>query len=202
MTKTVLDKSTDPRTPSPWDSLATSTTDLPRATASVTEVLTAFPGGVLHGDEIVLLAIKPSMWRPVFVSGPWLLTALGLAAVSISFGQPLPGLSLTATAQTILLIGLARLGWSVACWLPRWHVLTNRRIVDIRGIRHPSVQFRSLVDIRNTYVRRSLVERLTGSGTVLFVPKESSNPPVVWRSIAQPDFVHAKIRRAIENALD
>jgi hypothetical protein len=163
---------------------------------------TAYPGGVIDGGEIVILAIKPSMWRPLFDSGAWLVVSCVLAVLVSVLGSPLPTVSSATATQLVLLAGLARLGVALARWAPRWHLLTNRRTIDIRGLRTPQVTSCPLVAIRNTYVRRSPVESAAGVGTILFVPTGDAQTPFAWRSVAQPDSVHAKIRRAIENAID
>ena len=43
---------------------------------------------------------------------------------------------------------------------------------------------------------------MTGLGTVSFAFDKAQLGPRVWRSIAKPIEVHAKVRRAIENAID
>ena len=165
-------------------------------------MLGSVPSGVIDGGEIVVLAIKPSMWRPVFESAVWLITCCVGAAVLSWLGRPIPGLSPASTAQILLLVGLGRLGIAIAHWVPRWHVLTNRRLIDIRGVRSMQVDACLLVRIRNTYVHRSAAERITELGTITFVNTESTMAPRRWRSIAKPESIHVQIRKAIENALD
>ena len=160
------------------------------------------PGGVVDGGEIVLLAIKPSLWRPVFDSAPWLVTSALLAIALTWLGTPVPGLSLALTAQVVLLVGLGRLGVAVVRWVPTWYVLTNRRTLYIHGVRTPKVISCLLVKVRNTYLRRSVVERTAGLGSIIFVTDRSGESPQVWRSIPKPDEVHRRIRRAIEQAID
>ena len=173
----------------------------PRASEAATD-WAALPGGVVDGSEIVLLAIKPSMWRLLFDSAPWLATCCVFAALLTWFGRPLPGLSVTATAQVILLIGLARIGLAIVRWVPTWYVLTNRRVINIQGVRAPRISDCLLVEIRNTVLHVSPAEKLTRLGTITFVTDQPSHTPHVWQSIAKPEFVHAKIRRAIEDAID
>lgn len=160
------------------------------------------PGGVIAGGEIIIFAIKPSMWRPVFDSAPWLVTGFLLAVLLTMLRTPFPGLSLTATAEAALLLGFARLGYAVVRWVPTWYVLTNRRVIDIRGVRSPRIWSCALLDIRNTYVNASQPEKLAGLGSISFVTARKDEPPRTWRSIASPDEIHTRVRRAIENAID
>lgn len=162
----------------------------------------SLPSDLVAGSEIIILAIKPSMWRPLFDSAPWLVTASLLATALTVLGRPLPGASVTASAQIVLLIGIARLGLAVVRWVPTWYVLTNRRIIDIQGVRTPRIAARPLVEVRNTYLHASPVERAASLGTITFVTQDEGDRPHHWQSVVNPDDVHAEIRRAIENAID
>jgi len=176
--------------------------DAPSRVADVAARWTMLPGGVIDGGEIVVLAIKPSLWRPVFDSAAGLVISVLLAVVVTTLGVPLPGLSAATTAQLVLLIGFTGLGLAIVRWTTTWHVLTNRRIIDIHGVRTPRIAACLLVHVRNTYLHTSVAEKVTRLGTVTFVTDEADRLPHLWRSIAHPDEVHAKIRRAIENAID
>lgn len=173
----------------------------PRA-SKVTATWTTLPGGVVEGGEIVILAIKPSMWRILLDSAPWLVTCCLLAGVLTWLGTPVPGLSVAATAQVMLLIAFARIALAIVRWIPTWYVLTNRRIIGIRGVRTPRISASPLVDIRNTYLHSSPAEKLARLATITFVFSHSEKPSHIWQSVAKPDEVHAAIRRAIENAID
>jgi hypothetical protein len=183
-------------------SFSATTSETPSRASDVASEWTALPGGVVDGGEIVILAIRPSLWRPLFDSAPCLATCCLLAGVLTGFGRPLPGLSIAATAQLILLVGFVYLGISTVRWASVWHVLTNRRILDIQGVRAPRIWSCLLIQTRNTYVHASGVERLTGLGTITFVTDVPDEPPRHWHSIAKPQEVHDRIRRAIENAID
>lgn len=176
--------------------------EAPSRAADVAAKWATIPGGIVDGGEIVLLAIKPSLWRTLMDSLPWLVTTAVLAMVLVRLRMPLPGLSLTLTAQLVVIIGMARLAFAIIRWVPSWYVLTNRRILDIQGVRAPRVWACLLVDIRNTYVHSSPAEKITGVGSITFVTDRADVLPRIWRSIAKPDEVHARIRRAIEQAID
>lgn len=178
------------------------TSEAPPHVSEVATRWTALPGGVIDGGEIILLAIKPSMWRPLFDSVPWLVTCCVLAGVLTWLGRPIAGLSLPATAQVILLVAGARLGFAVVRWVPMWYVLTNRRILTIRGVRSPRVLACLLVDIRNTRAHSSPAEKMAHLGSITFVTDPTDETSHLWQSIVKPDDVHAGIRRAIANAMD
>ncbi len=173
----------------------------PRASTTTT-TWADLPGGVLDGGEIVLLAVKPSMWRPVFDSVPWIVTCCLLAGTILGLSTPLPGLSLTATAQLVLLVACVRLAFAIVRWVPTWYVLTNRRIINIRGVRTPRIAACLLVDVHHTGIHRSAVDNLVGLGSIFFAVDHTDGPPQPWQSLQKPDEVHARIRRAIESAVD
>jgi len=181
---------------------AAAMSDAPSQATGVAARWTTLPGGLIDGGEIVVLAIKPSLWRPVFDSVGWLAVCAVFAVTSTMIGLRLPGLSPATTAQLVVLIGFTGLGLAVVRWTTTWHVLTNRRIIDIHGVRTPRIAACLLIHVRNTYLHTSMPEKLTRLGTITFVTDETDRLPHLWRSIAHPDEVHAKIRRAIENAID
>lgn len=176
--------------------------DVPSHASDVAARWSTLPGGVIDGGEIVLLAVKPSLWRPVFDSAAGLVISILLAVVLTTINVALPGLSATTSAQLVLLIGFTGLGLAVVRWTTTWHILTNRRIIDIHGVRTPRIVACLLVHVRNTYLHASIAEKVTRLGTITSVTDQPDRPPHVWRSIAHSDEVHAKIRSAIENAID
>jgi len=160
------------------------------------------PGGVIDGGEIVILAIKPSMWRPLFDSAAWMVGSWLLAGMLTVLGKPIVGLSMTTTVQIVLMGGAVGLAVAILRWIPTWYVLTNRRIIHIHGVRSPRIDSCELLEIRNTFVQVGIEEKLTNLGSITFVMDKAASRPRTWRSIQQPLEVHARVRRAIENAID
>lgn len=184
-------------TPVCW---STTTSDAPSRASRVAATLTAVPKGIMAGGEIVLLAIKPSMWRLLLDSAPWLVTGLLLAAALVTLGRPIPGLSLTATAQVVLLAAMARVGVAVIRWIPTWYVLTNCRILHIRGVRAPVIWAAKLKEIRHLQLCTSPAERWTRVGSISFFVDPPQEASCVWHSVAEPQLVYEKVQRAIEQA--
>jgi len=181
---------------------AASTAEAPEGTGQVARSWAALPGGVVDGGEIVILAIKPSMWQPAIDAAPWLIVTAVAAALAATLRFALPGVSLAGTIQSILIVGFARLAFAIARWIPKWYVLTNRRVIDVHGIRAPTISSCPLVVIRNTYLQVNPLDRLLRIGSIAFVTTHDADPPRVWHMIPRPDEVHDKLRRAIENAID
>ena len=176
--------------------------DAPPTAAKATPAWGTLPHEIIDGGEIVLLAIKPSMWRPLFDSLPWVVVCGALAVFMVTVRTTLPGLSVAVSAQVVVLIAAVRLAVAIVHWVPTWYVLTNRRILNVHGVRTPRYVTCRLADIRNTHVNISPTEKMTHTGSILFVTCDSDKVAYIWRSIPQPDAAHQRIRRAIEDALD
>ena len=176
--------------------------EAPPQVADVPATLTALPGGVLDGGELILLAIKPSMWRPLFDSAPWLVVCGAVAIILTSMGRTLAGLSLVASAEVVLLVGMTRLALAIVRWVPTWYVLTNRRIITIHGVRQPRIASCLLLEVRDLFLGASPMERLVWLGSIGIATNHETSPPLFWQSIQQPEAVHDKIRRAIRNAVE
>ncbi len=169
-------------------------------TVQAPTVAASLPGGVLDGGEIVLLAVKPACWRIAFDSAWWVLVTCLLAAVLTWTQHPFPGLPPAATAQMLILIGVARMAVAVVRWIPTWYLLTNRRVLTLQGVRRPEVTSCLLVDLRHAEVARSAAEKLTRLGSLVFSLREADVEPLLWQSIADPEAVLAQIRDAADKA--
>jgi len=180
---------------------AVAVSDGPTAAAQPVVAPWEIPGGVIDGGEIVNLAIKPSMWRPLFDSAAWMVGSWIIAAMLTFLGKPIIGLSMTTTVQIVLMGGTIGLGVAILRWIPTWYVLTNRRIIHIHGIRSPRIDSVELLEIRNTFVQVGIEEKITNLGSITFVMDKAAARPRTWRSIQRPLEVHARVRRAIENAI-
>ena len=152
--------------------------------------------------EIIKFAVKPSMWSPLLESSGWLGACVVLALLCITARVGVTNLSPQTTAQMILGVGALRLGLAIVRWVSCWYVLTNRRVVEIRGIRSPTVTSAMLLDVRNTYLSSAVYEKPLHLGTITFVSNRDSDRPWQWKHLAEPEQIHARVRRAIENAID
>lgn len=181
---------------------AAAVSDAPGTTATVASTWSRLPGGVVGGSEIVILALKPSLWKPVIDSAAWLVASALLGIAIIAMNTPLPGLSAASTGQLVILIGIARLLAATLSWASQWYVLTNQRVLEVRGIRSPTIWACPLLEIRNTYLNMSTVEQWASIGSITFVTQHPDEAPRSWQAVHYPTQVHDKIRRAIERAID
>lgn len=186
----------------PWAALTATMSEAPSRAQQATGSWVQVPGGVIHGGEIVIWAIKPSVWRPVFDSAPWLLAAALFAALLTVGNLSVGGLGTALSAQLVVAAGLARLGVAVVRWIPTWYLLTNLRIIRVQGVRSPRVESRALLEIRNTYVQAAAIEKWVNVAAITFVTDHPHELPLLWHSVPRAAEVHQRIRRAIENAID
>lgn len=163
---------------------------------------TTLPGGVVDGGEIVIFAIKPSMWRWLFDSAPWLVACSVLAVIVTVLGRPVLGLSPTGAAQALMLVAFVRLSFAMLRWIPTWYVLTNRRLIDVQGVRAARIRSCPLIDVANTYLDKSIPEKAAQLGTIVFELDRSDDRPYVWQSVQVPHEVFDKVRSTIRNARD
>jgi hypothetical protein len=163
----------------------------------------AVPPDLLDGGEVVILAVKPSIWFILFEPLKWIALAV-LLQLCIPLGRPYlpPGVTAGVLTQVILLLLGARMVLSLLRWVSRSYVLTNRRVMRVSGVRRPEVWACPLVRIRNTRLTAEVHERLVKLGTVTFVTDDPLAANRQWCFISRPEEVHAEVRRAIARALD
>lgn len=158
------------------------------------------PEQLLDGGEIVLLAIKPSLWFVLFASIRWLIGVAIVIALAPAIPSMWPGLGTALIVRAAMFIGAARVGFAVLDWVSRLYVLTNRRVMRLRGIFNVNLFECSLLRIQNTYLTLAWYERLFGLGSIGFATAGTGGVEAVWRHLAQPMAVHEQVRAAISRA--
>jgi hypothetical protein len=165
--------------------------------------------GLLDDGEVVLLAIRPSPWWVILTSLPVLLPAAAVAAGAWVFADRLAEelplerlLGLCAAAATL------RLLWAGVQGLSRLYLLTNRRLLQVSGLRRTEVRQCLLVRVKSTEVSASPPERMVGIGTVLIRAAGESTDGAddvrcrvePWVGVARPQQVREQIDRAAGRA--
>ena len=161
---------------------------------------TTLPGGVVEGGEIVVLAIKPSMWLWLFDSVPWLVMCTALGVILTALNRPFLGLSPTGTLQILALVAFARVSFAMLRWIPTWYVLTNRRLIDVRGVRAARIRSCPLINVSDVLLEESTLEKAAKLGSIYFELDSSEAHAYVWQSIQAPKDVFATVRTTINNA--
>ena len=160
------------------------------------------PEHLIGGDEAVIFAIKPSLWFIAFDSANWVAGALFAIVLSRFIADAMPGISEPQVVSAVLGLLAVRVGVAVLRWVSRVYVLTNRRIMSLRGVFRAEVFECSLLSIRNTAVRVGFLEAFPRLGSVIFAVNESGAQRHEWVNVAGPEEVHEAIRRAIRRAID
>jgi uncharacterized membrane protein YdbT with pleckstrin-like domain len=92
------------------------------------------------------------------------------------------------------------MGWATLEWVSRLYVLTNRRVMRLRGVFNVELFECALSRIQNTYVTLSVGERATRTGTVTFQTAGGPGAEASWRIVARPLEIHERLREAIGRA--
>ena len=158
------------------------------------------PAHLLGGDEIVILAIKPSLWFIVFMSFRWLAAAILIICLADWIAGYLPLLNTWMIVQATLALAAARIGFAMLQWVSRLYVLTNRRVMRLSGILNVDIFECALTKIQNTYLTLAWYERLTGLGTISFATAGTGGIEASWTNVNNPLELHERVRSAIHRA--
>ena len=152
----------------------------------------------LEGGEIIHLAIRPSLWFVPLVSAPLVLAA-ALPALAAHLAGPRLGWVAPSYALAMLwaMVAMARLFAGSIQWLGRLYVLTNRRLITIRGVARFEVYQCPLAKVGGLGVTASAPERLLGLGTLSFQLPPGAEGIGTWANLAQPHKVCQEIDQAI-----
>jgi len=155
------------------------------------------PAHLLDGDEIVILAIKPSLWFVVFVSARWVTAMIMVTVLAGWLSAQIPPLRAELIVRGAVALAGARLGLAMLQWVSHLYVLTNRRVLRLRGIFNVDLFECQLTRIQHTYVTLAWYERLVGAGTISFSTAGSAAAEADWRHVARPLEVHERVRSAV-----
>ena len=158
------------------------------------------PAHLLDGGEIVIFAIKPSLWYILFSCIRWLIGMALIFVLADWFAERFTFLSPSVIARGALLLAGARLCIASLQWVSRLYVLTNRRIMRLRGIFNVDLFECPLTKIQNTYLSIAWHERLVGTGTISFAGAPTGGIVAVWTMVDHPVEIHERVRSAIHRA--
>jgi len=158
------------------------------------------PERLLDGGEIVILAIKPSLWFILFASARWVAFLVLIAVLAPRLEPVLPWGSPVMVTKAAVALAAARLGFATLEWVARLYVLTNRRVMRVRGIFNVDLFECSLLRIENTHLTFAWYERIFGLGSIWFATAGTAGCQPGWVTVARPLEVHEQIRAAIARA--
>lgn len=170
------------------------------STAIVAE--TPLPESILGDGEIVILAIKPSRWFVLLVAWPVLWAAVLVALLAAVAGDSV----LTAVPKKMIWVvcsAAACVRTLLACaqWLGRWYILTNLRLIQVRGVLRMDIVEHNVASVDKTFVYSALSAKvLPGVGSLLFDTAEGVLRPPAWIHIARPQEVEQVVDQVIRRA--
>ncbi len=151
---------------------------------------------------MVLLAIKPSLWFVFFDAARWLVLGATLLVVSLIPSFQVSCVSRQTVGQLAGVIIIGRLGAAFLRWVSRFYILTNRRVMRVRGVFKVDILSCPLLSIRRTEITVGLHEKVTRLGTILFASDEVPCDDFHWFQINKVEEVHDRVRRAIDRAIN
>ena len=155
---------------------------------------------LLQDGEIIILAIKPSNWFVLIGSLPVLASAAVVAIVAYVvslYHASAHGQVMWSLCAAVVLVRMVAACWQ---WLGRTYVLTNRRIITIRGLLRVQWVAAELTDIEEVTPAAALPERLVGTGSIFCLTGSDRSAAVAWNTISRPGEVHEIILDAIDRA--
>lgn len=153
---------------------------------------------LLQDGEVIILAIRPSGWFVLLISWPVLAAAACVAAIGYLAGRHLPAAVPQKTVLMVcLLIGVARLLAAGFQWASRLYVLTNRRVLRMRGGPRADMVQLALRDVVETRLSAWRAERLFGVATLVFELADGPAPGAWWVHIGRP----SEVKRIVDDAI-
>jgi uncharacterized membrane protein YdbT with pleckstrin-like domain len=159
------------------------------------------PAQILHEDEIVLLLTKPSLFWLLYSSFPFLLVTslLGILAAQVSLS--LAGITPSSVVLVAVLVCLGRLIWALLVWTSHIYMLTNSRILTIKGVINVHMFQAHLRKIQNLRVYKPLGQRVFGTGTLGFATAGAAGEAEsTWVMIHRPLEVQEQVVAAMNKA--
>ena len=156
---------------------------------------------LLDGDDVILMAIKPSGWYVIMESWAVLVVTvvLGIGAFvadRVYFTQ----IPLRLMGYLCLGIAGGRTGFACIQWVGCLYVLTTHRVLTVTGVLKVVIEESSLHNIERSVLSATSVERLVGVGTLMFQDPEGRIPSSGWEHLARPEEIQEVVDQAIRRA--
>jgi len=158
------------------------------------EVPDAVSEALLQDGEEIILALKPSGWYVLLISCPVLVAAGVVAVASELFGFAGPRQAVPVLCAVAVCLRLV-----VACcqWMGVLYLLTNKRVMRVRGLLRADSCWCELRKISQVIVSASTLEGLIGLGSLMFQQENASCQEACWVNIDSP----RQVQQAVEGAL-
>ena len=160
------------------------------------------PQEMLHGDEVILLLTKPSPLFIVLTSFRFIVMVVLSAVLMVRLMQNFGWTTISPNNMAIAaaLLGLGRLVWALLVWTSHIYMLTNQRIVTIKGVLNVTVVDAPLRKVQRTTLYRPLWLRFFGLGTMGLATAATEGYDATWVMLAHPTETHEAVVAAISRA--
>jgi hypothetical protein len=159
------------------------------------------PSDLIAEDEEVVFAAKPSLWSIAFLSFRTVVVAGAISVLAMILGPILHlGLLSLYIIEFCGLAAMLRVGFAFLQWVSRSYVLTNRRVIRIRGVFTIDIFQCSLGRLQNTFLILTLPQRFFNLGNIEFTTAGGVGIEAVWRHCRDPLKIHQQLIRAINRA--
>lgn len=159
------------------------------------------PSDLIAQDEVVIFAIKPSLWSIPFLSFRTVAVAALVTAAALALGPTL-GLGQMAVwiVEACAVVAVGRVGFAFLQWLSRTYVLTDKRVMRIRGVFTIDIFQCALGRVQNTFLVLPFWQRFFDLGSIELTTAGTGLVEAVWRHCRHPLAVHQQLLQAINRA--
>lgn len=153
------------------------------------------PAQLLQPGEIIILLLKPSPWFILLVPLRFIAVVLLCAALIVLLERKGIDTGIGRHDLVIATLGLlgARLFWQMLEWLSHVYVLTDQRVIRVKGVLNVQVFECPLQKIQQTDLILPLLQRIFWLGSIGFATAGTAMHEAYWLMVARPLDVHAKI---------
>ncbi|QDU34501.1 Bacterial membrane flanked domain protein [Poriferisphaera corsica] len=155
------------------------------------------PHDILQPGEAIILLLKPSLLYIVLAP----LRAIAILAFLTLATLVANNMYTFTNPREIIFIGgvaiAARIFWQFVEWLSRTYILTDQRLIRIKGVTTVSVYETPLSNIQQTEVIRSIREQLTALGTIAFSTAGTGHIDAYWVMLNNPYEIQNTIIKTI-----
>lgn len=162
--------------------------------------------GTIRGDESVILVLRPSWWFILLYPASWIGVVAILAilvTIAIAALSSLGVVSMSAWWMTWIIaagITAALIVWAAVERRFRVYVLTTDRVLTAAGVIRRSIYETSLVNLRQTLISVSILERCTSIGSLLFATAGTAFYDTAWCMISDPGAAQRQVQSMIRRA--
>jgi len=153
-------------------------------------------GHIICDGEVILLLLKPSLWYIVLAS----LRFSAAVVIGVIAGIIYLNANVRAWTEFGAFLIAGRVTWAVLVWMSRLYILTDLRIVRLRGVFRADIYACPLRKIARTRLLITVRERVVGVGSIEIISADEEIPDGMWQTVAKPREVHEQIVAAVNRA--